>query len=217
MAKEKRQQEEAKPGERGMLSSLARVVGSILAAFLLFGALTSIMDMFALPIEQAFGCMRDLHDLPYSVERPIGWSVAAFLAWRLLKPSVRVWTCFFGLFAFLMFVSFLTRADTQEEQISLDAGKGTFVICAIVTVVGIIRLTLGEGRQQSAALKQLIGLSSPELSALPEDSLLRASAQPELPHDTLLRPAKDATETEPEQLLRASQSKGRADPLDLHE
>lgn len=196
----------AKGGKLRIVASWIKVGGGIVAAYLLFGALVNIMDTLAFPIEHALGYMQELQAPPALIPRSIGWAVAAGLAWWCFKPSTRIWANCFGLFTLLLMLVSCARADTQEEQISLDSGKGMFFISAIITVVGMTRLRLGEGPQQAKALREMIGLSSSEPSAIPNESLLRASAPPELPHDTLLRPAKDTAEASPEQLLRASQS-----------
>ncbi|MCW3094950.1 MAG: hypothetical protein JWL77_568 [Chthonomonadaceae bacterium] len=207
---------EDKTEERGP----ERFVIDLLATFLLFLAISAVAGALTATVEAGMGFPQDsptyqtehYENSPGSLLWLVVCCCGSAVVWRRTKPSPKVWTLPFLLASGWWWLS-LKICDGPREAVAVEFARRMFFPCCLVTIVGIIRLLLGEGRQQTKTLKRLVfGIASVyeasvyETPVTPNETLLRASSQPETSGEILLRPAADAAETAPEQLLRASRS-----------
>jgi hypothetical protein len=161
-----------------------------------------------------------IRNTPSSIAWLLVYSIGAALLWWRARPAASIITlpfvlmaCFW-LFPYWLFPTFESRGSLREGVVDewkirafSDFARGMFFACSALTVIGITRLKLGEGRQQTATLKRIVGipvLEDQTSPALPQNTLLRASSPSEVPHEILLRPVKDTMETPPEELLRGA-------------
>lgn len=203
--------------------SNARIVMGMVAAVLLHQAIYAVNCAIIALIEKGPNppdYVRDveqIHNTPASIAWLLVFAVGAALLWWRAKPAASIFTLPFALATcFWLFPYWLTPTllgyldvytDGGDTRSVSDFARGMFFACSAVTVIGITRLKLGEGRQQTVILKQIVGIPVPEDLHLPASlqyTLLRASSPPKAPHETLLRPVKGTMETPPEELLRHS-------------
>ena len=114
---------------------------------------------------------------------------------------------------FLFFVLMMTRADTSEQAEALKEWETNALFCGVLAIASwailFVRGILGNGKEQAETLKnaaQVIIPARPKIPSENKDILVRASS--ETPSDTteLLRPVQDASDSAPNELLRASDS-----------
>jgi hypothetical protein len=202
---------EDKKEERGP----ERFVIDLLATIVLFLAISGVAGALTAIVEARMGFPPDsptyqtehYENSPGSVLWLVVCCCGSALVWRRTKPSPKVWTLPFLLASGWWWFGIMI-CDGPMDAVAAEFARRMFIPCCLVTVMGVIRLMLGEGRQQTRTLKRLFfgDAYAYEPPVTPQETLLRASSPPETSSEILLHPATDMVETAPEQLLRASRS-----------
>lgn len=135
--------------------------------------------------------------------------VASAAVWRYVKPSPKIWTVPFLLATGWWWLS-MVFCDDVFTVVNREFSCRMFYACGALAFMGVVlsmvRMMLGEGRQQTQMLKRLfLGDAYDPFVSPKETLLLRATSLSDASRETLLRPTVERAETAPEQLLRAGQ------------
>jgi len=161
----------------------ARIRVGLLSAFLLHQTIVALGSAVAPIVISALGdkeYAQYFHNSPVSIVWLLAWVSGVICVGWWKKPSVKEWTLPFAPMTCFWFLACCVRADTREEQVGADLGKGMLLACAMIMMLGITTLILGDKWWHRSSFERLVA------------SIIPGFAYRHAPSDILERPASPA-------------------------
>lgn len=195
--------EVAAPVSRG---PRARIGVGMLSAFLLHQTIVAIGAAVAPIVVSAMGdkeYAQYFHNSPVSIVWLLAWVSGVVCVWWWKKPSVKEWTLPFAPMTCFWFLACCVRADTREEQVGADLGKGMLLACVMITMLGITTLILGDKWWHRSSLERLVASIVPGFAYrhAPPDILERLASPVEPSPEILWQPTPSTADAEIQPLL----------------
>jgi len=177
----------------------ARIGVGLLSAFFLHQTIFAVGGAVAPIVVSALGdkeYAQYFQYSPVSIVWLLAWASGALCVWRWKKPSVNEWTFPFVPMTGLWFLACYGRADTREQQADMEMGKGMLLACAIIMMLGITTLILGDKWWHRSSLKRLVASIIPGFAYrhAPPDILEPLASPVEPSPEILWQPTPTATE-----------------------
>jgi len=176
-----------------------RVGVGLLSAFLLHQAIIAVGSAVAPIVISARGdkeYAQYFQNPPVSIVWLLAWVSGVVCFWWWKKPALKEWTLPFAPATCFWFLASMIRADTQEEVAGKELGKGMLLVCAMIMMLGITTLILGDKWWHRSSLERLVASIVPGFAYrhAPPDILERPASPVESSPEILWQPPPTATE-----------------------